>query len=184
MEFGQGRVGQAGRWLDRRDEDLQAGDDIHAVVDETARPILFDQQSEPIDPLGLPIEAIAALDFDLGGDAVDGPFHRAGDLACATASPVTSFSVLWTVDLGHFVQAEQGRHQLRRVRPVVADGHGLFRQQPVEQQAVGLHVDGVQLIAAETSDGREEQGRLLACFDGDQVMSRLERRLKSAVADA
>ena len=51
-ELGQGRVGQAGRFLGRRDDHLQARDDVHPVGDETALPVLLDQHAQPVDPLG------------------------------------------------------------------------------------------------------------------------------------
>ena len=49
--------------------------------------------------------------------------------------------------LGHLVQAEQRRQQFPECGQLIADGHGLLRQQAVQQQAIGLNVDGIQLVA-------------------------------------
>ena len=87
----------------------------------------------------------------------------------ATA-PVTSFRVLSTVVLATSSRPSRAAISSGAVRPMIADGHGLFRQQSVQQQAVGLNIDGVQFVAGQISLGREEQGRLFAGLHGDQVV--------------
>ena len=53
---------------------------------------------------------------------------------------------------------------------MIADGHGPLGQQTVQQQAVGLNVDGIEFIARQVSPGRKEQGRLSAGLYGNQAV--------------